>query len=133
MNRRRGSVLLACVCAGLAAMIGSGLQPGEKKLKIAVIPKGTTHVFWKSVERGAKRAGEDLNADIVWKGPLKENDRSQQIALVQQFTSQGGISGIVLAETLRKRKEEDHIPIIAVTALAMPGDEAKIFASGTRM
>jgi ribose transport system substrate-binding protein len=59
-----------------------GFSAGEK---IAVIPKGTTHSFWKSVERGARTAGEEFNAEIVWKGPLKEDDRAQQIAVVQQF------------------------------------------------
>ena len=68
----------------------------EAHFKIAVIPKGTTHVFWKSVEQGAKQAGRDLNVEIIWKGPLKENDRAQQIQVVQQFISQR-VDGIALA------------------------------------
>jgi ribose transport system substrate-binding protein len=64
--------------------------------KIAVIPKGTTHSHWKSVEAGAKKAGQELGVEIIWKGPLKEDDRAQQIALVQQFVS-SGVSAIVLA------------------------------------
>lgn len=67
-----------------------------RKPRLAVIPKGTTHVFWKSVEAGAREAGAELNMEIIWKGPLKENDRAQQIQIVQQFISQG-VSGIVLA------------------------------------
>lgn len=63
---------------------------------IAVIPKGTSHVFWRSVEAGALKAGEELNADIRWKGPLKENDRAMQIEVVQQFISER-VSAIVLA------------------------------------
>ncbi len=66
------------------------------RYSIAVIPKGTTHVFWKSVEKGAKDAGEELDVSIIWKGPLKENDRAQQIQVVQQFITQG-VDGIVLA------------------------------------
>jgi ribose transport system substrate-binding protein len=69
---------------------------GGSPLRIAVIPKGTTHVFWKSVEAGAQKAGQELGVEIIWKGPLKENDRAQQIQVVQQFVSQG-VSGIVLA------------------------------------
>jgi ribose transport system substrate-binding protein len=61
-----------------------------------VIPKGTTHVFWKSVEAGAQQAGLDMAANIIWKGPIKENDRAQQIQVVQQFITQG-VDGIVLA------------------------------------
>ena len=69
---------------------------GQQKLRIAVIPKGTTHIFWKSVEAGARAAGEELGVEIIWKGPLKENDRAQQIGIVEQFATEG-ISGIVLA------------------------------------
>ncbi|MFH0991398.1 MAG: substrate-binding domain-containing protein [bacterium] len=68
----------------------------QSKIKIAVIPKGTTHIFWKSVEAGARQAGKEFNIEIVWKGPLKENDRAQQITIVEQFVSEG-ISAIVLA------------------------------------
>ena len=67
-----------------------------KAIRIAVIPKGTTHVFWRSVEAGAKRAGKELGVEIIWKGPLKEDDRGQQIGLVEQFVSEG-VAGIVLA------------------------------------
>jgi ribose transport system substrate-binding protein len=63
---------------------------------IAVIPKGTTHVFWKSVEAGAKQAGEEFDVEIIWKGPLKENDRAQQIQVMEQFISQG-VDAIALA------------------------------------
>ncbi|HEX8295678.1 MAG TPA: substrate-binding domain-containing protein [Chthoniobacteraceae bacterium] len=73
---------------------GAAQTPGAKT--IAVIPKGTTHVFWKSVEAGAKQAGQELGVNILWKGPLKENDRAQQISIVEQFASEG-VSGIVLA------------------------------------
>lgn len=66
------------------------------KPKIAVIPKGTTHVFWKSVLMGVNRAADEFGAEVIWKGPLKENDRAQQIQLVQQFISQG-VDAIALA------------------------------------
>src|SRR5512144_3031790 len=72
-----------------------------KKLTIAVIPKGTTHEFWKSIHAGANKAASELTAqgtqvEVVWKGPLREDDREQQIQVVEGFTSQG-VSGIVLA------------------------------------
>ncbi len=70
---------------------------GDKRVQIAVIPKGTTHVFWKSVHAGALRAARELgNVDIHWKGPLLENDREGQINVVQDFVAQG-VDGIVLA------------------------------------
>lgn len=72
-------------------------QPaGPPPLRIAVIPKGTTHVFWKSIEAGAQAAGKELGVEIAWKGPLKENDRAQQIAIVERMINEG-VAGIVLA------------------------------------
>lgn len=64
--------------------------------RIAVVPKGTTHAHWKSVEAGARKAGQELGVEIIWKGPMREDDRAQQIGVVQQFVG-SGVSGIVLA------------------------------------
>jgi ribose transport system substrate-binding protein len=62
----------------------------------AVIPKGTTHEFWKSVHAGAVKAGRELGVDVVWKGPVREDDRDEQIKVVENFLSRG-VDGIVLA------------------------------------
>ena len=74
---------------------------GSKKFTIAVIPKGTTHEFWKSIHAGSIKAATELsaqgtNVEVIWKGPLREDDREQQIQVVEGFTSQG-VNGIVLA------------------------------------
>jgi ribose transport system substrate-binding protein len=66
-----------------------------------VIPKGTTHEFWKTIHAGAMQAAQELTTAgdtvrIIWKGPLREDDREQQVQVVEGFTSQG-VSGIVLA------------------------------------
>jgi len=76
-------------------------QPSGKKFTVAVIPKGTTHEFWKSIHAGADKAARDLaaqgvNVEVIWKGPLREDEREAQIQVVEGFISQG-ISGIVLA------------------------------------
>lgn len=75
--------------------------PAKKKLKIAVIPKGTTHEFWKSIHAGSNKAAQELAAqgneiEVIWKGPLREDDREQQIQVVEGFAGQG-VNGIVLA------------------------------------
>jgi ribose transport system substrate-binding protein len=66
------------------------------KPTIAVIPKGTTHAYWKSVQAGALKAGEEVGANIIFKGPVKESDRAGQIKIVEQFVSEG-TAAIVLA------------------------------------
>jgi ribose transport system substrate-binding protein len=69
---------------------------GGAALRIAVIPKGTTHEFWKAVHAGAIKASQELGVGIVWKGPLKEDDLKGQIDVVDSFVAQG-VSGIVVA------------------------------------
>jgi ribose transport system substrate-binding protein len=67
-----------------------------KTIKIAVIPKGMTHEFWKSIHAGALQAARELGVEILWKGPQKEDDRAQQITVVEDVPSRG-VDGIVLA------------------------------------
>ena len=90
--------LAGCTRSDATSGSSSGDTPSAKKpLRIAVIPKGTTHVFWKSVHAGAVRAAKELgNVKIEWKGPLLENDREGQINVVGNFVAQG-VDGIVLA------------------------------------
>jgi len=102
--------------------------------KIAVIPKGTTHSFWKSVEAGARQAGTELGVEIIWKGPLKEDDRAQQIAVVQQFVS-SGVNAIVLAPlddtALRNpvRSAGEHSIPVVIFDSALKGEAGKDFIS----
>ncbi|HZJ45569.1 MAG TPA: substrate-binding domain-containing protein [Pyrinomonadaceae bacterium] len=93
-------LLLVSLCAlsGCTKQNGSN---GKKKFTVAVIPKGTTHEFWKSIHAGSNKAAGELSAqgadtEVIWKGPLREDDREQQIQVVEGFAAQG-ISGIVLA------------------------------------
>ncbi len=67
-----------------------------KKYTIAVIPKGATHEYWKSLHEGADKAAQELGATIKWQGPLTEGDRESQIKIVEGFISTG-VDGIVLA------------------------------------
>ena len=70
---------------------------GGKKLRIAVIPKGTTHEFWKSVHAGAENAAKELgDVEIFWKSQQLEKDREGQISVVQDFITKK-VDGIVLA------------------------------------
>jgi len=75
---------------------GAQAASGAKRLQIAVIPKGMTHEFWKAIHAGAVKAGRELDVGIIWKGSQKEDDRAQQITVVEDFISRG-VDGIVLA------------------------------------
>ncbi|OGD19318.1 MAG: hypothetical protein A2W03_18490 [Candidatus Aminicenantes bacterium RBG_16_63_16] len=94
--------LLAVLPAVMAALLlgacqgrktGAGAAP--KELRLAVIPMGTTHEFWKAIHAGARTAGDELGVRIIWKGPLKEDDRNEQIQIVETMIA-AGVDAIVL-------------------------------------
>ncbi|MHB8523893.1 MAG: ABC transporter substrate-binding protein [Limisphaerales bacterium] len=94
-------LLRRLVCAIALGGLVCGLPAADTAYTIAVIPKGTTHEFWKSINAGAFKARDELAAagtrvDVIWKGPLREDDRDQQIQVVENFMTRH-VSGIVLA------------------------------------
>jgi len=92
----RRTVMLLFLAAALAVTsLGCGGKT-SRTTTIAVVPKGTTHEFWKSVHAGAVKAGRELGVDILWQGPLKEDDREDQIKVVDTLVSRG-IDGLLLA------------------------------------
>jgi len=90
-------VIILAAIAVVFVVIGitrKGRSEGE--VKIAVIPKGTTHIFWQSVHEGAKKAGEEAGVKIFWNGPKLETDREEQIQIIEDFLIKK-VSGVVLA------------------------------------
>jgi ribose transport system substrate-binding protein len=88
----------------------------ERAYTVAVIPMGTTHEYWKLIHAGALKAQAELRAegvtiDIIWKGPLREDDRDQQVQVVENSIGRQ-VSGIVLAP-------------LDYRALAAPVEQAK--------
>src|SRR6266542_3882153 len=102
MRKLISIALVLAVAAGLSCnRLGSKTAGTKRKLTIAVIPKGTSHEFWKSIHAGAIKASRELSpqaneVEVIWKGPLREDDREQQIQVVEGFSSQG-VDGVVLA------------------------------------
>jgi len=126
---------LAMLAGGMALAAGCALEEPDEEgpapakegpLTIAVCPKGTMHVFWKSVEAGAYRAERELEGvKILWQGPIVEDDREAQVNLVETFI-QKRVDGIVLAPLDAKalvapvrRAKAAGIPVVIIdSALA---------------
>jgi ribose transport system substrate-binding protein len=107
----------------------------DKTLEIAVIPKGVTHEFWKSIHAGAAKASTELGVKILWKGPQKEDDRAQQITVVEDFVSRG-VDGIVLApldERALQRPVRDavreNIPVVIMDSALQGSDFVSFVAT----
>lgn len=132
----RHRLILALLAILIAAplLFADGPTTAPARLTIAVIPKGTTHSYWNSIHAGAQRAADDLGVDIIWKGPLLEDDRAQQIAIVEQFIGQG-VSGIVVAplDNVALKRPVDsamsrNIPVVIVDS-ALKGEVGKDYIS----
>lgn len=120
----------------LTALLALALSTAAfaQDITLAVIPKGTTHPFWKTVEAGARKAAEETGVKINWRGPILENDRAQQIAVVQQFVG-SKVSGIVLAPLDAtalvgpvRSATDAKIPVIIMDS-ALNGEAGKEFSS----
>ncbi|MGH9384021.1 MAG: ABC transporter substrate-binding protein [Vicinamibacterales bacterium] len=116
-------ILAVSSCAAIAAGCGGGSS--SERVNIAVIPKGTSHVFWQSVHAGARRAAKELDVDITWRGPLREDDRDSQVAEVENAAARR-VSGIVLAPL-------DEVALVAPVVNATRGGvPVLIFDSGLK-
>ena len=109
MNRRE---FLPLAAGALAACNRS------RKKVIAVIPKGSAHIFWQSVHAGAVKAAREHDLEIIWNGPPQETDFNQQIQIVDAMINRG-VDGIVLAPIDKKsmvgvveRAAKEKIPVV---------------------
>lgn len=93
-------VATSCGGGGLGAVScgfgGTKTGSSSSGISVAMIPKGTTHQFWRSIHAGGDRAAKELGIELIWRGPLREDDRESQVSEVEGFISRG-VSGIVLA------------------------------------
>ncbi len=112
----------------ILGVLPSGLCAAAEHYTIAVIPMGTTHEYWKMIHAGALQAQAELKAggtdvEIIWKGPLREDDRDQQVQVVENFIGRR-VSGMVLAPL-------DHRALVApVEQAAAAGIPVAIVDSG---
>lgn len=124
MHRRiclRSIGLLAIATIIVPVFLGMSRDAApDRKLTIAVIPKGTTHEFWKSIHAGAVKAARKDGTNILWKGPAREDARADQIKVVEDFTTRG-VDGIVIAPLddialvgPLKEAEDEGIPIVVI-------------------
>ena len=95
MRLRSLSTFVPIGLALVAFACGASEGKEEGGVHLAVIPKGTTHEFWKTVHAGARTAAREAGVEMTWKGPLREDDRDGQVKVVEDFIIKG-VDGIVL-------------------------------------
>lgn len=82
-------------------LAAAGCSSGSKKRTIAVIPKGTSHEFWVSVQRGAQKAATEFNVDMEWSGPPMETEYGRQLEILDAMINRR-VDGIAVAATDKK-------------------------------
>jgi len=135
---RRGFLSFVFCLAMAACQTGSRSSEHGKPIRLAVIPKGTTHEFWKSIHAGAVKAARELGVEVIWKGPMKEDDLKSQIDLVQRFTAQR-VSGIVLApldskglRSVVRDARQNSVPTVVVDSALDSKDTVAFVATDNR-
>ena len=90
----------------------------QTKKRIAVIPKGSAHLFWQSVHAGAVAAAREGGVDIVWNGPASETDYNGQLQIVENMIAQR-VDAICLAPIDKTamvgvvdRAARENIPVV---------------------
>src|SRR5207245_1330365 len=78
---------------------------------------------------------QETGCDIIWKGPLKEDDREEQIKVVEDFVSRG-VNGIVLAplddqalRTLVRNAVRAAIPVVIIDSDLKSDDYSSFVAT----
>lgn len=101
----------------LALPLAAACKRGGKK-RVAVIPKSVAHIFWVSVEAGARAAGKEAGVEILWNGPALESDFPRQIQIVDSMVAQR-VDGIAIAAAERQalvaaieRASDAGIPVV---------------------
>ena len=95
----RPLLFLTCCAILLLSTIAcdkSGSGGGGGGVTIGVVPKGTTHVFWKSVKAGADKAGKELGVAIKWDGPPDEKEINTQDRIIGDMINRG-VNALVVA------------------------------------
>ena len=118
------TVTRVVVAASLVAAACSGGESGDR-LTVAVIPKGTSHAFWQSIHAGAEKAAQELGVEVVWRGPLREDDRDSQVTEVENAVARG-VDGIALAPL------DDSALAAPVSSAMKRGIPVVIFDSGLK-
>lgn len=101
-------VVLLAACGGAVASDGASLlesSPGEptattapaaERLRVALVMKTLTNPFFVEMEKGARRAEQELGIDLIVKTGAQETSIEQQISIVDEFIAQQ-VDAIVIA------------------------------------
>jgi ribose transport system substrate-binding protein len=106
----------------IAPLLAACTNQPQKPI-VGMAPKGSNHIFWKTVHAGAIKAGQEFGFDVEWNAPALEVDAARQIDIIQSMLTRR-LAGIALAPV-------DSIALVPVVEQATrQGIPTVIFDSG---
>ncbi len=88
-------LLTGCGKSSDSAPVADG-SPAPARIRIAAIPKATTHSYWKAAEAGVRRAAAEFNVELEWQGPLDDSKVADQIGIFNNLAA-SGVQAILLS------------------------------------
>ncbi|EIW20492.1 MULTISPECIES: sugar ABC transporter substrate-binding protein [Pelosinus] len=111
-------------------------QKEPEKIKIGVVVKALNSDFWKTVEAGAKAAGEKYGVEVKVLGPNTETDVTGQISLIEDQVTRK-VSALVVAPSqaastipVFNRAKEAKIPVILADTDVAWDDKVSFVGTG---
>jgi ribose transport system substrate-binding protein len=130
LTRRVAAAAATAALVSLLGACGGGNAPRAGRPAVAVIPMGTTHEFWKTIHAGALTAARERGLELIWKGPLKEDDRNEQVQIVETLAATG-VRVLVLSPIDDRallppvlEAEREGIPTVIYNSALQGGHEA---------
>lgn len=108
----------------------------EPTMKIGVVVKALNSDYWKTVEAGAKAAGEKYGVNVIVLGPNAETDVTGQISMIEDLVTKK-VNALVVAPSqassaipVFNKAKENKIPVILADTDADWGDKAAFVGTG---
>jgi ribose transport system substrate-binding protein len=70
--------------------------PPAATLTLGIIPKSTGGEFWETVEKGARKAAEELGIQLKWEGTVTETEFAEQNKIIENMINLD-VDGLALA------------------------------------
>lgn len=122
------SMLAACAPSGPAATSAPAKPAAKKPYEIAVVVKITGIPWFNTVEKGVKKAAQDLNVNAYQTGPAQA-DPAQQVKVVEDLVAKG-VDAIVVVpndakslEPVFKKAKEKGIVVITHESTNQTGND----------
>lgn len=108
----------------------------ERRKRIGVVPKATSHLFFVSVHAGVDQAAKEFHVETLWNGPNDETDHQRQIQIVDAMVTQG-VDAIAISATDERalarpleRASQAGIPVTVFDSAVNFEDYVSFIATG---